>query len=69
MITATIELRVDFDSADRKNKEPMVEQFAKEAAALFLTKVTLLGTRKDPQVTVQVGDSWYETKDIPIVDG
>lgn len=67
-LTITIELRVDFDTANRKIKEPVIVKRAKELAAELLTIAELTADSRKPQISVQAGDMFATTEDIRIVD-
>ncbi len=64
--TITIELRVDHDTANRKNKDPIVLKFAQQAARELLTKACMVQDQRAPQIMVTDGDFFSETNDVAI---
>lgn len=66
--TITIELRVDFDTKNKKIKEPIILEAAKEKAKELLTLAALMADSRPPQISLQCGDFFAETKDIELVD-
>jgi len=67
-LTITIELRVDYDTANRKLKEPIIIQRTKELAAELLTIAELTADKRKPQISVQCGDMFATTEEIRLVD-
>ena len=64
--TITIELRVDFDTANVKVKNPIMLKIAQQCARELLTKATMIQDRRAPQIMVTDGDFFSETKDVAI---
>jgi len=64
--TITIELRVDFDTANVKVKNPIMLKIAQQYARELLTKATMIQDRRAPQIMVTDGDFFSETKDVAI---
>ena len=66
MYTITIELRVDFDTANAKKKNPAMLKVAQRIARELLTKAMMLQDQRAPQIMVTDGDLFCETKDVAI---
>lgn len=66
MQTITIELRTDFDTANKKEKEPIMLKIAQQMARELLTKAVMIQDRRAPQIMVSDGDFFSETKDVAI---
>lgn len=64
--TITIELRVDFDTANAKQKNPVMLKIAQQIARELLTKATMIQDRRAPQIMLTDGDFFSETKDVAI---
>lgn len=64
--TITIELRVDFDTANAKAKNPMMLKIAQRSARELLTKAMMVQDQRAPQIMVTDGDFFSETKDVAI---
>lgn len=64
--TITIELRVDFDTANVKQKNPIMLKIAQQIARELLTKATMIQDRRAPHIMVTDGDFFSETKDVAI---
>jgi uncharacterized protein YhaN len=56
MRTFTIELRVDFDSDMKAEKEEVIKQAALQAARQLLTQAMLVSGKRQPQCVVHSGD-------------
>jgi hypothetical protein len=67
-LTITMELRVDYDTANRKIKEPVIIQRAKELAAELLTIAELTADTRKPSISLQCGDMFCTTEELRIVD-
>ena len=65
--TLTIEVRIDFDTANRKNKEPVAKQIALRGAAEILTKMMMIADSRPPQISISDGDFFSETNEIKLV--
>lgn len=63
-----ISLRIDYDTANRKLKEPVIIERAKQLAAELLTIAELTADKRKPQISVQAGDMFATTEDIKLVD-
>ncbi len=63
-----LELRVDYDTANKKIKEPVIIQRFKEIAAELLTIAELTADRRKPTIALQIGDTWYSEEEIKLVD-
>lgn len=63
----TIEIRVDFDTANKKQKEPIAASLAKQCAAELLTKITMICDSRAPQISISDGDFFSETKEIKLL--
>lgn len=66
--TITIELRVDFDTINKKVKEPIMLEMAQELARQLLTQACMIADMRSPQITLQCGDLWSTTEDIALID-
>lgn len=66
MQTITIELRVDFDTANKKIKEPVMLKMAQQMARELLTKAMMIQDSRAPEIAVISGDFFSETKDVAI---
>lgn len=66
--TITIELRVDFDTVNKKTKEPIMLQMAQQAAKELLTQAMMISDTRKPEITLQCGDLWSTTEDIKLVE-
>ena len=62
----TIELRVDFDTANAKEKNPMMLKMAQRSARELLTRAMMIQDRRAPQIMVSDGDFFSETKDVAV---
>ena len=67
-LTITIELRVDYDTANRKIKEPIIINRCKELAAELLTIAELTADSRKPSMSMQAGDMFCTTEELRIVD-
>jgi hypothetical protein len=68
MLTITIELRVDFDTANKKIKEPIIVTKAKQAAKELITFSELTADKRKPQIMMQVGDMLVNAEEIKLVE-
>jgi hypothetical protein len=64
--TITIELRVDFDTANTKTKNPLMLKIARQMSRELLTKAMMLQDQRAPQIMVTDGDFFSETKDVAV---
>lgn len=64
--TITIELRVDFDTANQKTKNPAILKMAQQSARELLTRAMMIQDRRAPEIMVSDGDFFSETKDVAI---
>ena len=64
--TITIELRVDFDTANAKSKNPVMLKIAQRAARELLTRAMMIQDVRPAQIMVSDGDFFSETKDVAI---
>lgn len=64
--TITIELRVDFDTANAKVKNPMMLKIARQVSRELLTRAMMIQDQRAPQIMVTDGDFFSETKDVAI---
>lgn len=64
--TITIELRVDFDTANAKIKNPVMLKIAQQTARELLTRAMMIQDRRAPQIMVSDGDFFAETNDVAI---
>jgi hypothetical protein len=62
----TIELRVDFDTANQKAKNPAILKMAQQSARELLTRAMMIQDRRAPEIMVSDGDFFSETKDVAI---
>lgn len=63
-----MELRVDYDTANRKLKEPVLIERFKQLACEILTIAELTADSRKPQIAVQIGDMFCTTEEIKLVD-
>lgn len=63
-----MELRVDYDTANKKLKEPVIIQRFKELACEILTIAELTADSRKPQIAVQIGDMFCTTEEIKLVN-
>ena len=68
MLDIKINLRIDFDTANKKIKEPIMLQKAKELAAELLTVAELIADKRKPQISFQSGDFFATTEEIKLVN-
>lgn len=68
MLEITITLRIDYDTANKKVKEPIITDVAKRCAKELLTMAELTADRRAPQMSVQIGDMFCSTEEIKLVD-
>jgi hypothetical protein len=64
--TITIELRVDFDTANVKVKNPIMLNIARQAAKEMITKAMMIQDKRAPTIMVTDGDFFSETNDVAI---
>jgi hypothetical protein len=64
--TITIELRVDFDTANAKIKNPAMLKIARLSARELLTKAMMIQDTRAPTIMVSDGDFFSETADVAI---
>lgn len=64
--TITIELRVDFDTANAKSKNPVMLKIAQRMARELLTRAMMIQDTRPAQIMVSDGDFFSETKDVAI---
>lgn len=64
----TVSLRIDYDTANKKIKEPIIINRVKELAAELLTIAELTADRRKPEIAVQCGDMFCTTEEIRLVD-
>jgi len=66
MQTITIELRIDFDTANKKIKEPAMLKIAQQLARELLTKAMMVQDQRAPTIMISDGDFFSETKEISV---
>lgn len=66
--TITIELRVDFDTANVKVKNPAMLKIAKQMARELFTKAVLIQDRRAPMMAISDGDFFSEVNDVAVLD-
>ena len=64
MQTITIELRIDFDTANKRIKEPLMLDAAKELCHQLVTQAMLLKDSRSPQIKLECGDLFATTEEI-----
>lgn len=69
MLTITIELRIDYDTANKKIKEPVIIEKCKQMCAELITLAELTADRRKPQISMQAGDFFATTEDVKLFDG
>jgi hypothetical protein len=68
MLTITIELRVDYDTANKRMKEPVIIEKAKSLCAELLTVAELTADKRKPQISMQAGDFFATTEEVKLFD-
>jgi hypothetical protein len=68
MLTITIELRIDFDTANKKIKEPIMRKKGEQVAKELLTLAELIADNRKPQISIQAGDFFATTEEIKLVE-
>lgn len=66
MQTITIELRIDFDTANKKVKEPVMLKMARQVARELITKAMMIQDSRPPAIMISDGDFFSETKDVQV---
>lgn len=66
MQTITIELRVDFDSIDKREKEEVMLEMARVNAKELLAQAALIAGKRAPAITLQCGDFFADTKQVEL---
>lgn len=61
-----ITLRIDFDSANKKIKEPIMLDLARRAAKELITNAMMIGDKRKPQIAMEVGDHFYSSDEIEL---
>jgi len=64
--TITVELRVDFDTANAKVKNPIMLNIVRQCAKEMITKAMMIQDRRAPTIMVTDGDFFSETNDVAI---
>jgi hypothetical protein len=64
--TITIELRVDFDTANVKIKNPMMLKLARQSARELLTRAMMIQDQRAPSIMITDGDFFSESKDVAV---
>lgn len=64
----TIELRIDFDTANKPVKEPIITKKAQELAKELITLASMVADRRPPTIRMQAGDMWFDEKEIKLVE-
>jgi hypothetical protein len=67
-LSITIELRIDFDTAQKPVKEPIIIDKAKQLAKELITTAMLIQDRRPPTIRMQAGDTWFAEEEIKLVD-
>jgi len=67
-LSITIELRIDFDTANKPVKEPIMIAKAKELAKELITTAMMIQDRRPPTIRMQAGDTWFAEEEIKLVD-
>lgn len=68
VLSITIELRIDFDTANKPVKEPIIIDKAKEMAKELITVAAMIADRRPPTIRMQAGDMWFDEKEIKLVE-
>lgn len=68
MQTITIEVRIDFDTANKKIKEPIALSICKGYAKEILTKFMMIKDTRDPQISISDGDFFSTTNEVMLFD-
>lgn len=69
MQTITIELRVDFDTANKKTKEPIMLGIAQQMARELITQAMMIRDKREPQIRIECGDFFSETEEVKLFEG
>ena len=64
MQTITIELRIDFDTTNKKVKEPIMLDAAKGICEMLVTQAMMLRDKRAPQIKLECGDFFATTEEI-----
>ena len=64
--TITIELRIDFDTVNVRQKNPVMLAIAQRCARELLTKAMMIQDQRAPEIAISDGDFFSETKDVAI---
>ncbi len=64
MQTITIEIRIDFDTANKPQKEPVMLKMAQQTARELLTKAMMIQDQRAPQIMINCGDFFSENKEV-----
>jgi hypothetical protein len=68
MQTITIELRVDFDTRTKKEREGIMLKIAEESARQMYCQAQMLcDTQREPQIRLECGDFVSETQEIKLL--
>jgi hypothetical protein len=67
-LSITIELRIDFDTANKHVKEPILIAKAKELAKELITTAMMIQDRRPPTIRMQAGDTWFAEEEIKLVE-
>lgn len=68
MLEISITLRVDYDTANKRIKEPVIKKKALSLAKELITIAELTADSRRPQISVQIGDMFATTEEIKLVD-
>ncbi len=61
-----ITLRVDFDSANKKTKEPIMLNLARVAARELITNAMMISDQRKPQIALECGDFFATSEQIEL---
>jgi len=66
VMEVTITLRIDFDTVNKKTKEPLMLEVVQRAARELLTTAMMLQDKRAPQVALQAGDYFASPEEVAL---
>lgn len=62
----TITLRIDFDTVNKKVKEPIMLGIVRNTARQLITSAMMISDQRKPQISVQCGDFFSTNEEIEL---
>lgn len=62
----TITLRIDFDTVNKKTKEPIMLDLVRIAARELITNAMMISDSRKPQIAIACGDFFSANEDIEL---